>query len=281
MSIIDINTWLVSISPVLVHSISQHFIQAWSKQALQVLIVRPPRRLPKATPKPQVRRRRSRSRSRAPSPRPWTDAEEQKLRELKNDQKAKHVWKVIAGKLAHAAYGFPKKYHDIPSTLRREEVSAGTWQPRVDRAKSTIKKVRAKRRSTFIASCAALARGPGWCILFDKQVAVYYHVGDVFSFCQIIYLYICTHIYLYIYIYMLAKIKNHGMVKRYYWSRWFVPKITSMLWGGHSSRLSESEPRIGRVCLAFWKQACSYSVADLGCNMFAPAISCRLLTIKI
>ena len=79
-----------------------------------------------------------------------------------------------------------------------------------------------------------------------------------------------------------TKISNchHGMVKRYYWSRWFVPKITSMLWGGHSSRLPESQPRIGRVCLAFWKQACSYSVADLGCNMFAPAISCRLLTIK-
>jgi hypothetical protein len=203
-------------------------LQAWSKQALHVLIVRPPKGLPKATPKPQVRRQRSRSRSRAPA---WTDAEEQMLCELKNDQKAKHAWKVIAGKLAHAAYCFPKKYHDIPSTLRREEVSAGTCQPGVDRAKSTMKKVRAKRLSTFIASCAALARGPGWCILFDKRVAVYYHVGDAFSFCQIvcIYIYIYTHTCNYLFIYMRAKIKNqyflgqtkisnyhHGMVKRYY-----------------------------------------------------------------
>ena len=115
----------------------------------------------------------------------------------------------------------------------------------------------------------------------------------LFHFARLcVYIYLHTHVIIYIYICVQksktniflgqTKISNchHGMVKRYYWSRWFVPKITSMLWGGHSSRLPESQPRIGRVCLAFWKQACSYSVADLGCNMFAPAISCRLLTIK-
>ena len=45
---------------------------------------------------------RSRSPSRMTAPRPWSSDETQKLRALKEDNKARHSWKTVAGKLARS-----------------------------------------------------------------------------------------------------------------------------------------------------------------------------------
>ena len=58
---------------------------------------------PKIDKTPAARRSsRSRSRSLMSAPRPWASDEVQKLKELKGNNKAKHSWKVIAGKLARS-----------------------------------------------------------------------------------------------------------------------------------------------------------------------------------
>jgi hypothetical protein len=56
------------------------------------------------------------SRSPATTPRPWTEEDEQKLRTLKGDQKAKHAWKVIAGKLAHSEPKGKAKWNQIKNS---------------------------------------------------------------------------------------------------------------------------------------------------------------------
>jgi len=61
----------------------------------------PKKRTTKAAPKVPTKRRKSRSASpktSPPSPAVWTDEDKKLLRDLKKDQRARHGWKVIAGK---------------------------------------------------------------------------------------------------------------------------------------------------------------------------------------
>ena len=84
-----------------------------------------PIRSPPAAPPPRRRRSkgskldkaaaardisRSRSPSRMTAPRPWGSDETQKLRELKEDNKARHSWKTVAGKLARSVNGCKTKW---------------------------------------------------------------------------------------------------------------------------------------------------------------------------